>query len=177
MKPHENPTELLYSAAHVCAAAGISYDTLKNWTAKSPAVIVMDHPLEERPGRGGVVRYSFQRALHIALTAELGRLGLPLKRASAIALNFTDMGDVDLTVGPLREVGKLYKQGSTFLLHFAGTEVGVVVNTLDDSTLCAAANMCGLTWGHAFVVLPVDHIFNHVSRVLAAHVSPGAWGL
>ncbi|MFT8803276.1 MULTISPECIES: hypothetical protein [Gluconobacter] len=177
MKPHENPMELLYSAAHVCAAAGISYDTLKNWTAKSPAIIVMDHPFEERPGRGGVVRYSFRRALHIALTAELGRLGLPLKRAAAIALNFTDMGDVDPTVGPKREVGELYIKGSTFLLHFAGTEVGVVVNTLNVSTLQAAANLCGLTWGHAFVVLPVDPIFARVSRTLAAHVSPGAWSL
>ncbi|MCP1229873.1 hypothetical protein [Acetobacter indonesiensis] len=166
MPSHLNPDDPRFSAAAVCSAAGIPYDTLKNWTAKASPIIAMDKPYEERPGRGSVVKYSFRRALHIALTAELGRLGIPLRRAACVALNFTDMGDVDPLVGPFRGVGELYASGLTYLLHFSDTEVGIVVNSLDENAIHAAAHLCGLNWGHAFVVVPVNIIFARVSRTL-----------
>src|SRR5688500_13658042 len=82
-----------FTSAEVCQAAGISAETLKNWVSRKPAAILLDKKDQAATARGVPIRFSFNRVMQIALTAELVRLGWQPRAAAMVAVTFSDVGE------------------------------------------------------------------------------------
>jgi hypothetical protein len=94
--------------------------------------------------------------LQIALTAELVRLGIPVKRAATAALAFTDSGNVK------RQPGELFADGYTMLILGPDPDRWEVVNVTDASRLVDAFTR----YSGAAMVL-IDQLHEHVRGALA----------
>lgn len=108
-----------FQTADVARAANVSFATLNSWLTRG--LVDLSHAPSQPPGTGRPRLFSRRRARHIALTAELTRLGLTIKRASRAALHFSDLGD---THPSWRDPGGLFKTGTTML--FVYTDEGDV---------------------------------------------------
>ncbi|MBI0432812.1 hypothetical protein [Roseomonas sp. KE0001] len=124
-----------YTSAQVCAAAGISGDTLKNWVSRQPQVVLLNQGERDQIASGGGLLFSFVRTLQIALTNQIARTGLRPREAALIAAAFTDFGEGPLPDTPAREPGKLFEEGLTVLAWYPGEAAGRVMNVRPERTL------------------------------------------
>ena len=111
-----------FQTADVAHACGIPFAALHHWLARDLVDLVGDPGLS--PGSGRRRLFSRRGVRHIALTAELVRLGLSVRRASRAALHFSNVGEapggfegerLDRSHPDWRDPGGLFKTGRTML--------------------------------------------------------------
>lgn len=127
-----------YTTAQVSDATGIPQETIKNWLSRKPQVILMTTEERENVGRGRPYLFSFQRAVHLLLTAKLVQMGMQPRQAAMIASGFSDIGEgytPDADLSQVRMPGQLFQEGFTVLVTHSGDELGHVVNMKPGSTL------------------------------------------
>jgi len=118
----------------VCAAVGISAQTLTNWISRDPpAVFLTDEDRKGKAGRGHLL--TFQRVMQVALTAELMKFGMGPRRAGTLAATFTDTDAGYYAAGARREPGELFTTGLTVLVAYEGEEWATILNAADDTPL------------------------------------------
>jgi hypothetical protein len=117
-----------YTSGQVCAAVGITQDTLKNWVSRKPQVIFLTKGERDAVEAGGGLLFSFQRALQIALTAKIVKTGMKPRDAAIVAGSFTDIGEGPLGDTPGRNPCKLFNDGLTVLAWYPDEALGRVMN-------------------------------------------------
>lgn len=92
-----------FTTAQVADAARVPYATLQSWMARDILLIgrAASDPALVDATRGKVRLWSIQRAIHVAIVAELVNLGFSPSRAAEDAAAFTDIGQ-----GPSGWVGE-----------------------------------------------------------------------
>ncbi|MCH4091079.1 hypothetical protein [Acetobacter sp.] len=172
--PDNNDLHLAqYGAAHVCAAAEISHNTLKNWGSRKPAIILPVDDDRQNVGKGAAIRYSKRRVYQIVATARLVRMGIPVRRAASIAAAFSDFGD-ETQSGIHRLPGELYPGRNNYLVSFGERDVGIVIEALTGDSLHWAATQTGANIADGFVALPLDTLVARVDATLRCEVPPAS---
>jgi hypothetical protein len=108
-------------------------------------------------GSGDHAGYSRRRILQAATTKWLTALGVSFSTASAAALEFTDLGNID------REPGELFEHGKTVLLI---TPDDVTVKNIFPDTLFSDVSNCSacvITVDLSRVTEQVDKALNDIS--------------
>lgn len=103
---HDTTTVPRWRLADVLRATGLSPHRLARWLDRG---VIQLRPYDgESDGSGAPRMFSLRRVLHIAIVAELTRLGISAARASRAALAFTDER------GPGREACRLFGECPMF---------------------------------------------------------------
>jgi hypothetical protein len=147
-----------FTSAEVCAAANITPATLKNWVSRRPAAVLLTKEDQVASAKGSPIRYSFNRVMQIAITAELVRMGWQPRPAAMLAVQFSDLGFGPLGDQPGRDPGELFPTGRTVLIADtvpADDCPGGKCIRVDDST-----PLCSVLYAHpAAVVVDVSRIW------------------
>lgn len=164
-----DPHVAQFFTVDVCAAAGIAPATLVNWISKQPPAISMG--ADDRPGTSGRSHlFSFQRAMQIALTAEMVKLSIGVRRAGMLAATFTDMssGFEANADGSLREPGQLFRTGYTVLIAYHGEDHATILNMTDTTPMrdIFFPVMSSVRHAHAAAVVWVDLVYQQVRAAL-----------
>lgn len=164
-----------FTSAEVCVAANIKLETLKNWVFRRPAAVLLTADDQAASAKGSPIRYSFNRVMQIAITAELVRLGWQPRQAAMVAVSFTDVSnggpativDDASNLDPHpddRGPGELFRTGRTLLVaHEAPLDnlPGGVCVRVDETT--PLADVLGITTSvHAAVVVDVSALWESV---------------
>lgn len=132
----------------VARAAGIPLATLRNWERSERQLI------RRETGR----RFSFRRALQVALTGALVNLGARPEFAARVALSFTDSGGAPLPGRrPGRHPGELFDKGWTILAIYPG-EVFDVKNVMPETAAIDLFTPLGHTRSDAATILNVTFL-------------------
>lgn len=118
-----------FGARDVCYAAGIDALTLRNWSSRKPAAILLSEDDYVAAARGSPIHYSFATVMQIAIAAELVRnSALRPRDASLIARVFSDEGGENIDGSGIdaswagesefvgRDPGNLFPVGVTMLM-------------------------------------------------------------
>ena len=108
-------------------------------------------------GSGDHAGYSRRRILQAATTKWLTALGVSFSTASAAALEFTDLGNIN------REPGELFEHGKTVLI--LTPEGSTVKNVFHDASFSdvSSCSACVITVDLNKVVEQVDAVLNNIS--------------
>ena len=106
----------------VAKVTGVPLATLRNWEREGRELI------RREPGR----KYTFRRALQVAITGALVQLGVRTEFAARVALHFTDFGPGPIGKRPARQPGRLFADGWTVICVYGG-EVFDVKNVMPNT--------------------------------------------
>ena len=119
-----------FPTVDVAERLNIPFSTISNWLTRRDIRALERDPHELRsPGTGRSRRFSLRRVLHIALMAQLVRVGLAPRAASYAALRWTDDSDSPARYAadahdPTkdRNPGELFKDGKTLFIVWHGLD-------------------------------------------------------
>ena len=154
-----------FRAPEACAAAGISFDALKNLLrpdrseVQDPAIVLSP---DERIEAGASVRYrfSFARVMHFALTVDLLQLGFKPRRAAMLAAGYAMVGDGD------RPPCHLYPTGQTFLVAVEGHDNSFIKNVQPKTKVAEFLIHSRDSAAPATVILNINHVDRRVREAL-----------
>jgi hypothetical protein len=108
-------------------------------------------------GSGSYIGLSRARAYQAAVMKHLNRAGLSIPHAARMALEFSDVGNID------RAAGKMFDHGKTILV--VKTDGTTVKNTFSDTSFSDVSNCsaCVITVDLNRVVEQVDTVLNKIS--------------
>lgn len=92
----EQREEISFSAAEVCARAGISYRNLDYWLRSNHVDLEEDHERLRTPGSGFPRRFTLAEAQRFALLGRLVRAGFRVEVAASIVRRFEKHPDDDV---------------------------------------------------------------------------------
>ncbi|MFI3904721.1 hypothetical protein [Ochrobactrum sp. S1502_03] len=108
-----------YGLTAVCIAAGASESVVRSWFDRG--LIPCSTNDRAADGRATPREISFNTALQIAVATELSSLGFQAKRATRLALAFSDIGKSG------RLPAELYSDGKTLLVAYPKRETAQVI--------------------------------------------------
>lgn len=137
----DNPDQPQFFSADLCRAANIDAATLKNWISREPYAIRLRDEDRRAIGTGRPHLFTYRTVLQAAICAEFVALGLPPRRAGALAELFMNFDYGDVRDPKRREAGELFPTGRTVIVAYpAGSQTerelwGSVAINLTENTL------------------------------------------